>query len=131
MPMEEIMKKEGLYGLDYLRQAFNGEVEEILDMIDMYISLVPSSIAGMQEAFANEDLKKVKKLAHKLKTTFMLFESYEALELAKSIEGERGVSPGQVKEKIDRLAEIVLDTVKNLKVDKSNLRENINKIHER
>ncbi len=121
--MNITMQREKLYSLDYLHETFNGEVEEVLDMIDMYIGLVPSSVEKMREALSDGNTKEVKRLAHKLKTTFMLFDSKEALELARALDEQPGTLEQMVDEVL-RLDEIVSLTVKDLEIEKKRMQKN-------
>ena len=114
------------YSLNYLYQSFNNDSEEVFDMVDIYLSTIPDIIKKLNLANSNNDIESEKRIAHKLKTTFTLFEINEAVDIARSIESGE-LSSKERKNCLDRLNKIINNTFKDLKKEKDNYLKNNNK----
>ena len=115
------MKNE-FYNLDYLMKSFDNNKEDVLDIVNMFIELVPSSVEEMKDVFEKGDAETVNRTAHKLKTTFMLFESNRALALAKEL--EMATDLDQMNDLINQLDEVVQGMTVSLKKDIKVLKDN-------
>jgi HPt (histidine-containing phosphotransfer) domain-containing protein len=102
------------YSLGYLYQSFNNDSEEVFDMVDIYLNTVPAVLKKMAVANLDNDIQSEKELAHKLKTTFTLFEVNEAIDIAREIE-TGAMSAEKRRESIEKLTEIINDTFVGLK----------------
>ncbi len=112
--------KSKAYNLDYIKESFNNDEDEILEIIDMFMEMVPSSILQMKDSLAKQKQEELKKTAHKLKTSFMLFQSEGALEIAKGFElGRYDLLESHTS--IFELEKIVNEIVESLKQEKKTL----------
>ncbi|NVO02295.1 MAG: Hpt domain-containing protein [Bacteroidetes bacterium] len=59
--------------LQYLKELSSGNREFEIEMIDMYLEQTPEIVSEIGEAFQSNDLKKVKSLSHKLKSSVIIF----------------------------------------------------------
>ena len=108
------------HNLDFIKESFNNDEEEILEIIDMFMEMVPSSILQMKDSLAKQKQEELRKTAHKLKTSFMLFQSDRALEITKGFElGKYDLLESHTS--IFELEKIVNEIVESLKLKKKNL----------
>jgi HPt (histidine-containing phosphotransfer) domain-containing protein len=64
---------ENVIDLQYLKELSSGNREFEIEMINMYLSQTPEIVSEISEAFHLNDLKKVKSLSHKLKSSVIIF----------------------------------------------------------
>ena len=59
--------------LQYLKELSSGNREFEIEMIDMYLAQTPDIVSQIVIAFHENDLKKVRSLSHKLKSSVIIF----------------------------------------------------------
>ncbi len=79
--------RESLYDLTYLIEVAQGSKEFIVEMLDKFLEQTEDSVAVLKQHIGTENLEEIRRLAHKLKPTFVIVGVQRIFELLKTIEG--------------------------------------------
>ncbi len=60
-----------LFNLEYLHNTCGGSEEMVQMILDMFISTTPDCLVEMEEHFSNGDSEELRKVAHKVKSSFL------------------------------------------------------------
>lgn len=98
-----------ILNITYLEEITGGDKEMILEMLDLFISDIPTQIENIEGFFASDQLVEMSKEAHKLKPTLQyvgLIQMYEDIKKLEEI-GKNGTG-----------SELIPDLIKSLKQQK-------------
>lgn len=75
-----------MINLDYLHKTCGGSEEMVQMILDMFISTTPDCMAEMETHFSNADSEELRKVAHKVKSSFLIIGAKSAGEKLQQIE---------------------------------------------
>ncbi len=75
-----------LYDLCKLKQITRGDEKFIIKMLQVFINETTAGIANLEQAFENRDIKQVKFLAHRMKSSLSNLNIFSASGIAEKIE---------------------------------------------
>jgi len=104
------MKAENIIKLDTLNEMSGGDKSFISEIFTLFLSHVGSYIKDSENAFAGNDYPKLKKIAHKFKSSVQLFEITEIVSLILKIEdsGFPNLKESEKKDILKRIKELSL-----------------------
>jgi predicted NUDIX family NTP pyrophosphohydrolase/HPt (histidine-containing phosphotransfer) domain-containing protein len=86
------VQSEPLYNLSYLEEVAQGSKEFIVEMLDKFLEQTRDSLDVLQQSIEAENSDEVRRLAHKLKPTFVIVGVRKVFELLKTMEEKSGDS---------------------------------------
>lgn len=101
------MGDQNLVNLAYLEDISKGDDALIIEMIEMYLDIVPESLSNMKNLYEQEDWEKLRAQAHKLKPNMAYMGIESGRELLQEIErhAENGEA-SEIAQKLERLNQI-------------------------
>ncbi len=109
--------------LSYLKDVSDGNVEFIIDMIDIFLMQTPEQVANLSKAIAEEDYPKVAEVAHKIKPTLAFVGANDARDTMQTIEHR-----ARYKENVDTIKadfDALKDVIENLFVGLQQAKEQL------
>ncbi|MGE3823533.1 MAG: response regulator, partial [Bacteroidia bacterium] len=109
---------------DSLKELTGGDDSFMAEMIEIYLRNTPAMLKEMKISFKKHDFEKLKRTAHKIKSSFGMMGMNEPLQIADSIEqsDEKNTDQDIMKLKIERLTELISVSEKELKRELQNLK---------
>lgn len=100
-----------------LKELTGGDDLFMVEMIEIYLRNTPVMLKEIKSSFKKHDFEKLKRTAHKIKSSFGMMGMIEPLNIAAEIEqsDEKNSDQDLLKSKIDRLSELVSISEKELK----------------
>ncbi len=77
-----------LYNLEYLEEVAQGSKEFIVEMLDKFLEQTREAVEVLEKSIESGNSDEVRRLAHKLKPTFVIVGVQRIFELLKTMEGE-------------------------------------------
>ena len=106
------------YNISHLEELSDGDKSFITESVNLFIRTVQQDMQSMKEAFLNNDLESVRKVAHKLKTSYSMFKADKGFDICNTL--EYGSNMGMIREKIDLLHQysmlLIADMKKNYNI---------------
>lgn len=112
-----------MVNLEYLRDLADGSIEFMIEMIEMFIELSPTSVADIDRAMKEKDYERLKAYAHKMKSSASIVGANDLLEDLKLLEKRAGLLE-DVESLPDLVAQVLRKTsevVEILKIEKEKL----------
>lgn len=110
---EEVSKvKNPLYDLSQLKQMSRGNDAFVNKMIEIFIKLTEENTTNFKEALANDDIERVKKLAHKIKPSIDQMGIISLKEVVRSVEKFDEASGN--KQELSSAVEIICNTLQKV-----------------
>ncbi len=108
-----------------LKELTGGDDEFMVEMIEIYLRNTPLMLKEMKVSFKKLEFEKLKRTAHKIKSSFGMMGMNEPLQIADEIElvDEKKCDQNLLKVKLERLAELVAGSEKELKRELKNLKK--------
>jgi PAS domain S-box-containing protein len=108
-----------------LKELTGGDDVFMAEMIEIYLRNTPVMLKEIKASFKKHDFEKLKRTAHKIKSSFGMMGMSESLQIADSIEqsDEKNSDQDLLKAKLDRLTELVAGSEKELKRELDNLKK--------
>jgi PAS domain S-box-containing protein len=108
-----------------LKELTGGDDTFMAEMIEIYLRNTPVMLKEMKSSFKKHDFEKLKRTAHKIKSSFGMMGMNEPLQIADEIElfDEKSNNQNLLKAKLDRLAELVSGSEKELKRELDNMKK--------
>lgn len=108
-----------------LRELTGGDDSFMAEMIEIYLRNTPVMLKEMKSSFKKHDIEKLKRTAHKMKSSFGMMGMNEPLQIADAIEqlNEKNIDQDFLKSKIERLSELVSVSEKDLRRELQNLKK--------
>lgn len=108
---------EKLYDLTIISQMCRGDQEKVIELVDVFISEISTSVEEIKLAFNEKDISKIKKLVHKTKPTLSYYGTVkiekELLEIESLLREE--FITDKLEEKINKLDTITAIIVNYMK----------------
>jgi HPt (histidine-containing phosphotransfer) domain-containing protein len=77
LPQNANIPNSKLYDLAVINQMCRNDEKQVLNMVEVFIDQISSSIQGIDAAYSENDFLKIKSLAHKIKPLFTYFGTSE------------------------------------------------------
>jgi PAS domain S-box-containing protein len=108
-----------------LKELTGGDDSFMVEMIEIYLRNTPVMLKEMKSSFKKHDIDKLKRTAHKIKSSFGMMGMNESLQIADAIEqtDEKNIDQDLLKSKFERLTELVSASEKELKRELHNLKK--------
>lgn len=121
----EEYSSENFVNTQSLKELTGGDDIFMAEMIEIYLRNTPVMLKDMKTSFKKHDFEKLKRTAHKIKSSFGMMGMNESLKIADEIElmDEKNCDQNLLKVKMERLAELVSGSEKELKRELGNLKK--------
>lgn len=119
-------KKCGIINTESLKELTGGDDGFMAEMIEIYLRNTPEMMKEMKASFKKRQLDNVKRIAHKLKSSFGMMGMNSSWQLADEIESidEKTVAEEVLKEKLSKLSDLVKASERALQTELQNLNKN-------
>lgn len=113
------MEHKNLYDLTIVKEFVGEDMDQILELIMIFLEDVPEMMNKLQEAYENNDFDQIKFYAHKLKSSIDLFKIKEIQEEIRSLEtnARDHLNLNGIPGKINHITEILDATINCFKKD--------------
>jgi CheY-like chemotaxis protein len=108
-----------------LKELTGGDDEFMSEMIEIYLRNTPAMLKEMKSSFRKNDFEKMKRTAHKIKSSFGMMGMTEPWQIADEIERteEKDVDEKLLKSKLQKLSLLVSNSETELKRELQNLKK--------
>lgn len=116
---------DSLVNTQSLKELTGGDDVFMAEMIEIYLRNTPLMLKEMKVSFKKLEFEKLKRTAHKIKSSFGMMGMNEPLQIADEIElvDEKNCDQNLLKVKLERLAELIAGSEKELKRELKKLKK--------
>lgn len=121
----DVYNSDSFVNTQSLKELTGGDDVFMAEMIEIYLRNTPMMLKEMKSSFKKHDFEKLKRTAHKIKSSFGMMGMNESLQIANEIElsDEKSSDQDLLKAKLERLAQLVAGSEKELKRELDNLKK--------
>jgi pentatricopeptide repeat protein len=97
-----------------------GNRQTKLKYIELFISQTSQEIKGLQACLKNKDWSEVKRIVHRMRSSFIFLAMQEAKTLADTIWKTAGINSKTTTQQINKLSKICLEVISEFENEKTN-----------